>query len=258
MPPDPYADIQRFILVSDLDGTLIDPGLKKGAVDATLGEFAAQLQAAGKRLTLWYNGSRPLDSQRESLTQVAGLPTPAFHICAMGTQIADHEGRAIEAYGRETFGDWPRHLVGPIATKKFRLEPHTQTLQTRYKASYNLKKPDKIPAIEAELKKQGIEARLVFSGGKDLDILPPGAGKAAAIKWLCKREKIAEAAIIVAGDSANDMDMFAAPFRGIVVGNGHDELKKFAKTRGGAVYVAKGKMVAGVLEGLRHFGVLKG
>ena len=83
--------------------------------------------------------------------------------------------------------------------------------------------------------------------------MPPAAGKAAAIKWLCGHADVPQEAVVVSGDSANDLDMFADPFRGIVVANGHPELKRLT---GPAVFHATRRCAAGVLEGLRHFGVL--
>ena len=85
-------------------------------------------------------------------------------------------------------------------------------------------------------------------------MLPPAAGKAAAIQWLCGHTDTCRGRrCVVSGDSANDLDMYADPFRGIVVANGHAELKKLG---GPAVFHATGRCAAGVLQGLRHFGVL--
>ena len=252
----PAPDLRKFVLASDLDGTLIDPRLRHDDPDPKLADFARRLEGAGGRLTLWFNSSRPVDSQRESLKLVRGLPHPAFHIGAMGTQVADADGAIIEDYGHEQFGDWPREVVDEIAVDKFKLEPHPPHLQTRYKASYDLPDPTMAAAIEGELQARGVAAKIVVSSGKDLDILPPAAGKAAAIKWLASRQCVAHEAVIVSGDSLNDLDMFAPPFRGIVVGNGHDDLKRRAEEAGATVYRATAECAAGVVEGLAHFGVL--
>lgn len=256
MPSDPYADIERFVLASDLDGTLIDPAYTSHEADPVLAEFARRLAGAGERLTLWFNSSRPVESQRESLEFVRGLPNPRFHIGAMGTEVADADGTLIDEYGQEQFGDWPREEVMAVCAEQFGLEPHPPHLQTRYKASFDLPDPAMAQAIEGELQSREISAKIVVSSGKDLDVLPPAAGKAAAIKWLADRHCSGPEAVLVSGDSANDLDMFAPPFRGIVVGNGHDELKRLAPQMGGPVYLAKGRCAAGVLEGLEHYGVL--
>ncbi len=100
--------------------------------------------------------------------------------------------------------------------------------------------------------------KIVVSSGKDLDVLPPAAGKASAIRWLVSRQGIAGESVIVSGDSANDLDMFDKPFRGIVVGNGHEELRRQAPERAADVFLATQPVAAGVVEGLIHFGVFTG
>lgn len=251
---DPYAALEHFVLVSDLDGTLIDDRRPLMTPDPALEAFATALREAGKRLTLWFNSSRPVTSQRESLQTVPHLPTPQFQIGAMGTQVADgRTGGSVEAYGREQFGDWPRAEVHRIATERFGLQPHAPELQTRYKASYDLPDPDLAPAIEAELRDRSLPVKVVVSGGRDLDLLPPAAGKASAIKWLCGHTGTPPEAVLVSGDSANDLDMFVAPFRGIVVANAHPELQRLNSS---GVFRASARCSAGVLQGLRHFGVL--
>src|SRR5690606_8110173 len=167
----------------------------------------------------------------QSLEQVPHLPVPQFQIGAMGTQVADGEtGQIVEAYGREQFGDWPRDAIHEVAAGQFGLMPHADDLQTRYKASYNLPDPCLASEIEAELSRRGLPVKVVVSSGKDLDLLPPAAGKAAAIRWLCGCLDVPQEAVLVSGDSANDLDMFEEPFRGIVVANAHAELKRLAGT----------------------------
>ena len=59
----------------------------------------------------------------------------------------------------------------------------------------------------------------------------------------------------MAGDSANDLDMFVAPFKGIVVGNAEAVLRDLA-TQHEYIYQARATHAAGVLEGLRYWGVV--
>ncbi len=255
MPADAYADIEKFVLASDLDGTLIDHAIRSTERDPKLDDFARRLEGAGSRLKLWFNSSRPVASQLESLKLVQDLPRPQYHIGAMGTQVADGNGELIDAYGHEQFGDWSRESVMEVCLEQFKLVPHADDMQTRYKASFDLPDPSLAMAIEGELQGKGVACKLVVSSGKDLDVLPSGAGKAAAIRWLVSRECMAGESIIVSGDSANDLDMFETPFRGIVVANGHDELKRQAPQRAADCFLATQPVAAGVVEGLIHYGV---
>ncbi|MEL7238469.1 MAG: HAD-IIB family hydrolase [Planctomycetota bacterium] len=255
MSAEQYGAIKCFILASDLDGTLIDHALPANQ-DEKLRRFARRLGEAGERLTLWFNSSRPVASQRASLRELRDLPVPAFHIGAMGTQVADDRGEVIESYGREQFGDWPRQDGVAIATERFGLAAHDAEMQTPFKASFDLPDVSIASEIESALQARGIPAKLVVSSGKDLDILPPAAGKASAIRWLAEHQNVAPEAVLVSGDSANDIDMFQPPFRGIVVGNGHAELRRHAAATDTPTYIATAHAAGGVLEGLAHFGVL--
>ncbi len=59
----------------------------------------------------------------------------------------------------------------------------------------------------------------------------------------------------VAGDSDNDRQMFETPFNGIIPCNALDELKTL--TRQPWHYHSPQPFALGVLDGLRHFGVIE-
>jgi sucrose-6F-phosphate phosphohydrolase len=112
---------------------------------------------------------------------------------------------------------------------------------------------DRIAELEESLTEAGIEARLVYSSDRDLDVLPRTANKGAALAWLCRELAIDLAEVAVAGDTGNDRDMFTLPsVRGIVVGNALDELRRLA-VDGPRHYQAQRACADGVIEGLEHF-----
>ena len=99
--------------------------------------------------------------------------------------------------------------------------------------------------------------QVVWSSGRDLDVIPAAAGKGNAIRFLIDHLSLRPDRVIVAGDSGNDASMFDAYPFGIVVGNAQPELlAHVAARRHDGVYLAAGRHAAGVTEGLRHFGVL--
>jgi hydroxymethylpyrimidine pyrophosphatase-like HAD family hydrolase len=59
--------------------------------------------------------------------------------------------------------------------------------------------------------------------------------------------------VIVAGDSANDKDMFLYAFKGIIVANADAQLKSLS---GSMLYHARKTHADGVLEGLQYWGVV--
>ncbi|MEJ2289285.1 MAG: HAD family hydrolase, partial [Deinococcales bacterium] len=62
--------------------------------------------------------------------------------------------------------------------------------------------------------------------------------------------------IVVAGDSGNDTEMLTTRHPGIVVGNHAPEMEGLKGRRG--IYFADAELASGVLEGLRHYGLLAG
>ena len=96
-----------------------------------------------------------------------------------------------------------------------------------------------------------------------MDILPAGVAKDTAIRHLHDRLDLDEASLYYAGDSGNDVAAMLSGYRVIVVGNTPSELKAVltseAERRGilDRLYFAEAPYAAGVLEGCRHWGLLR-
>ncbi|MEM8876128.1 MAG: HAD-IIB family hydrolase [Planctomycetota bacterium] len=233
-------------LFSDVDGTLLGD-------DELLTELRDALEPSD--VTLVLNSSRPVPSLLESLANVPHLPRPKFIIGAMGTQIAHADDKLIDDFN-EVFGSWSRDPFDALADE-LGLARHDEKYQTPLKASFDISDGQSFDDIRRLVEQRGLDAKLVHSGGDDIDFLPPGAGKLTAIGFLCVRLALdpRRGEVAVAGDSGNDIDMFDAPLRGIVVANAEDALKTAAPA-GEFVYHAQRRMAGGVLDGLRHFGLL--
>jgi hydroxymethylpyrimidine pyrophosphatase-like HAD family hydrolase len=98
--------------------------------------------------------------------------------------------------------------------------------------------------------------RLVWSSTTDLDIIPAKAGKGNAIRYLLDYLELDPKRLVVAGDSGNDLSMFEACPRGIVVANAQPELMRLREEAADTLFFATAECAGGVTEGLRHFGVL--
>jgi len=99
--------------------------------------------------------------------------------------------------------------------------------------------------------------QVVWSSGRDLDILPASSGKGKAIRFLIEHQQLDPHRVVVAGDTGNDVSMFQAFDRGIVVANAKPELIEYARqAEPDGIYLARREYAGGVEEGLDHFGVL--
>ena len=237
---------ERWLFVSDVDDTLLGN-------DAALAELMAALQAAGKRVITAYNSSRPCASLRQSLAAVPQLSPPDYLIGGLGTEIqAGASGKMLTGYTKFLGQNWHRPYIVALMDE-LGLIAHPAEYQTPLKASFDVTDAGLVVQVKARLELAGLQAKVIFSGGKNLDLVPETAGKGGVIDYLRRTLNIPPDRVVVAGDSGNDVEMFVAPYRGIVVGNADPDLRWL---NGEYIYHAQTAYAAGVLEGLRFWEVL--
>jgi len=243
----------RFIS-SDLDGTLL------GKLDATLAfrETWNSLPSKGRPL-LCYNTGRLFDDTC-SLIDEKILPVPDYLICGVGTLIYDYgRKRELKSFQNILEEGWDREKVNEVMAELFpaaQLQP--DYYQTGYKSSWYLMDADEddIQRLDTALEEAGLTVNIVYSSNRDLDVLPKFANKGNSLSWLLKHLDIPREECLAAGDTGNDSAMILkSRMRGMVVGNAQPELME--AVIGHNVYHAQEVFADGVLEALRHFGVIK-
>lgn len=239
---------------SDIDGTLI------GKPDALLA-FKQTWESLDQesRPYLIYSSGRLL-SDLLALIERTDLPEPDYCICGVGTTIYDFSKQeAIKAFSEIMEDQWDRTRVVEIVAAAMpvaRQQP--KRYQNAYKSSWYAEEatPESITRLEEALQDAGILANVVYSSGRDLDVLPKAANKSNALGWLLHEIGVDTSETLVAGDTGNDAAMFMKEgIHGIVVGNAQPELLETVVGR--SVYRAEGSCADGVLEGLQHFGVIE-
>lgn len=251
----------KWILASDIDHTLTGD---REALD----QLAARISSLREqgRLFLILSTGRRLDQVLAGFDE-EGIPYADAIISQVGTEIY------LPPYteGMAPLAQWETRLLQQFSAKKAvafleeieGLEMQPQKYNTSLKVSCYLDNaPD--PDAAAALIKQRIEQagkgdgyQVVWSSGRDLDIIPAAAGKGSAIQYVIQLLSLEAGKIIVAGDSGNDRSMFDTFDDGIVVANAQPELKQLQlEDHNRNFYFAQNEYAAGVTEGLRHFGLV--
>jgi HAD superfamily hydrolase (TIGR01484 family) len=264
--------ITRYLLASDLDGTLIP--LEQDA--QTLREVAELVSAleADTSLMLAYVTGRHLSLAQAGIAEI-GLPPPSWFVCDVGTSVyrrkdgsfEPDEGyrRAMKAAFGGLRGDEVRTAVGTL--EGVTLQENEK--QGEFKVSYYTRgRPDPfVHAVRSRLDAARAKVNLVTSYDSVskrglLDVLPAGVAKDYAVRYLHDHAGVDEQNLVYAGDSGNDRAAMLAGYRVIVVGNADAALKEDLRAESAAagtstrIYFARYPYARGVLEGLRHFGFL--
>lgn len=237
---------------SDLDGTLL------GNPESTLRfKLAWEALPPERRPLLVYNSGRSVKDTSQLIAN-RRLPTPDFIIGGVGTELFDFGKQAEVPEFNAQFGEgWDLGKVEAIMGSMPGIERQPPEFLHPYKSSWYLHRADrhKIDALRQRLADAGLAVTVVYSSLRDLDVLPSRANKGNALQWLCGRLDIPLESVLVAGDTANDSAMFALPgIHGIVVENAQPEL--FESVVELPVFVSRSVMADGVLEGLKHFGII--
>jgi hydroxymethylpyrimidine pyrophosphatase-like HAD family hydrolase len=231
----------NWLLVADVDDTLLGDD---GAL-SRLGELLARTPW----LKLALNSSRPWPSVQRTLVDLDIELAYEATICAMGTDLRI-AGRPVEEWMRKWAG-WDRGRIDRVMGD-LGFSPHAPEFQTPSKASFAVPSARWQEARRAA-EATGLPVQIITSGVSDFDVLPPGAGKGEATLFLAGQLGVPAERLIVAGDSGNDLAMFAVAPRGIVVANARPELREAVDPA--RVYFAGAPHAEGILEGLRHYGL---
>ena len=239
------------LLATDLDGTFI------GDTDAMLSLWR-DLDDAGTLVA--FSTGRHLESIESFYSEYGVTRRADACVCMVGTEIWMRVGDSYEL--DETWTDiisqgWDRDAAEQVMRGVPGRELQPAEWQSPFKISYfwDGAAVTQVEAVKREMADRGVEAKVVYSAGRFLDVLPIRSGKGEAVRHVAKKLDIRSESVVTAGDSGNALDMFRPElgFRSIAVGNATSEVRGF---RASSLYHAEAPHAAGIREGLEHFGWL--
>lgn len=246
----------RRALVSDVDGTLLD----RSAAGEGARELGERVRIADAALVLSSGRDLTLALEAAELLEAGGLPRPSGLVCGVGTEIylwESGEYRADDAWtGRLAGSGFDAAAVRSALASVRHLRPQPQRAQGQFKVSYFVADPAAggpvVQVVRQALADAGVEANVIYSAGRYLDLLPPPASKGGALLHLAGRFDLTGHDVVVAGDSGNDRELLAtaaeAGMVAVLVANHEPEMADMHGTDG--VLLAGRPLCAGVLEGV--------
>jgi sucrose-phosphate synthase len=235
----------RALLACDIDGTLTGSR-------AAARRFAAWDR---RRSFPWVVATGRAIDEARSVLAAWNLPDPDAFITAVGTEVhwpgPDGGPRPCPHYAQELDAGWDRDgVIAALSRIDLPMQPATE--QRRYKLGYFGSAADAARA-RARLAEVGLEARVIASHGRFVDVLAPRGGKAAAVAFVARSFGLSLGSCVAAGDSGNDADMLTGCGRGILVANALPEVA--GALDGPGLFFARSRHADGVLEGLAAFGL---
>ena len=240
------------MLISDIDGTLISD--TKDYVG--LEDLKQVLADRGDRFVFGVATGRSLSLIREVLEEYK-MPMPDLIISSVGSSIyyGPEEGHLDKGWRKHIQYRWNRDTIESTALRVDGLELQEESNQEPCKISFYVDKDKfELEALHKELGTMERNVNIMITRGMFLDILPKRASKGRAVRYLNQKWSIPVDRTVVCGDSGNDIDMFHGPFSGVVVSNHSEELASLKGAK--RVHFASQPSSAGVLEGMKHFGLI--
>ena len=235
-----------MLLATDLDGTFL------GGTPVQK-EQLYRIINNGKGIQLVFVSGRGLATILPLFNEPF-MPKPEFIICDVGATILNGNTlQPIEPIHSLIEERWPgEEMVSGLLTSVKGLVPQNVPQQRRCSYFFN----EHTDVDDLKYKVEQLNCDLVLSAGKFADVLPKDINKGYTLQMLANQYHFAAETILVAGDTFNDLSLFATGYKGVVVGNAEPGLLE-ATAGWHAIYHAKEEGAGGILEAMRYFSLVE-
>lgn len=233
------------VLATDLDGTFL------GGTERARRALTQHFRDDPERRLLYVTGR----SSRSVMELVADgtLPAPDAMICDVGTFVANADGTPYDGVVMQdlstSWGDRSNVVRAAFADLRgLRLQEHFGP----HRVSFYYDDANALPEAQARAEALGCDG--LASDNRFFDVLPRGINKGTTLKRLMQQWDVPTEAVLVAGDTLNDLAMLVSGYPAVVVGNAESALLSRLPDLSQLVR-AQAHGCDGIIEALRHFGV---
>lgn len=247
-----FEDISKIVLLSDMDGTLLNSEKKitdkdleaierftrlggnfTVATGRTVQSFEQYLSALKLKMpVILYNGAAIYDFSEKKTLYSQPLPPECKEMAAKLFELMPESGgEVLRTDGTYVFSN---NEYEQIHTTLCNIVPYYTDLDKVEEGGW-LKvlfalAPEDIPRMEENIKKLGYDKKVDFvrSAGIFLEMLPFGVNKGSALEQYRKLDGMKDYIFIAAGDFDNDLDMLQAADFGACPSNAEEIVKKSA------------------------------
>lgn len=233
-----------MLLATDLDGTFLG-----GTADHKEQLYSLIDQ---HNVTLVFVTGRGVANIYPLFTDNA-VPRPAYIIADVGaTVVYGNSFEPVEEVQSVIKSNWPGSSEVLHHFKDIEWLQYQPVPQQR-RCSFFLKDQAKLPLVKQMAEE--IHCDVIYSAGKFLDVLPKGVNKGSTLTSLLNHLQVDRKAVLVAGDTLNDLAMYHCGLNSVAVGDSeHGLIKATAGMQ--HVYHAEAAGAGGILEAISHFRML--